>query len=168
MINNFTNLFYFENGTLMVSTRAKFKFFYFRTSPRGNSKFGVMDVPWQRLRMQQQGTDEEIQFDRIWLVKSHSGYAHIETVETRLKNIYEDYCLANKNQRAGHTEWFSDLDIDAFEENFRTLAGDYNLEVKRVILDNPYTATKRSQCPFNFPKSYHFDFYDKIWEKNCQ
>jgi len=163
----FHKLFYCEEDQNMFSIpSAWFKFFYFRTSPRGNSKFGVMDIPWQRLRVQQQGTDEEIQFDRIWLAKSTRGIWPIESIETKLKSFYDEYCLARKNQRAGHTEWFSNINSEVFEEKFSELAEYYGVEVKKIVLSSPYIATKKSHCPFRSPTSYETVWYDEFWAKN--
>lgn len=165
----FSNLFSYEKTEPNISTtEASFKFFYFRSSPRGNSKFGVMDVPWQRLRMQQQGTDEEIQFDHIWLARSTQGIEPVKAIEDRLKLFYKEYCLAEKNQRAGHTEWFFNIDPITFEEKLLNLAKMFDIEIKKIFLKEPYRATKRSQCRFNFPKSYDYIWYEQLWLRISQ
>ncbi len=145
-----------------------YKFFYFRKSPRGNAKFGVTDVPWQRLRVQQQGTDEEIQFDHLWLIKSYFGLSGIENIETKMKQVFKEKCMADLNGRAGHTEWFSNLDFDLFRDTFdKVINESYFCQVRKIPLTTAYTATKKSQCPLDFPKSYDTSLYEKIWTKIC-
>jgi hypothetical protein len=158
----FNNLFYYEESPM---TNTAFKFFYFRTSPRGNTKFGVMDIPWQRLRMQQQGTDEEIQFDHIWLVRSLDGSWAFDFIERKLKDRYKNYCLAESNKRAGHTEWFSEVNIRDFQRKFKEFCKEYDVELKKVRLKGGYTATKKSQCPLRSPETYKLTWYDEFWSK---
>jgi hypothetical protein len=128
----------------------KYLFVYFRTSPRKNSKFGITHLPWERLRMFQQGTDEEVQFDHLWLMKSkHDGY--IEIVENALKNHYNNKCLFNQTNRSGHTEWFKNLDFKDFEKNLLELSDLYGIEVQKISMKKPYVATRGSECPFRSP-----------------
>lgn len=161
----FNKLFYYEDDEIMYE---RFKFFYFRTSPRGNAKFGVMDIPWQRLRMQQQGTDEEIQFDHIWLVRSNDGSWPFDLIENKLKSYYKEYCLAESNKRAGHTEWFSNIDPVDFQKKFRKLCETIGIEFQKIVLKKPYTATKKSQCPFKSPVTYDLSWYKEFWNQNTQ
>jgi len=141
-----------------------YKFFYFRTSPRGNSKFGVCDVPWQRLRMQQQGTDEEIQFDHLYLLKSKWPYS-IPEIEKQLIDHYKDRCLAESNQRAGHTEWFKQIDHKDFEKRLKEAVENCDAEICKVKSKKPYSATKRSQCPLYAPNTYDESWCKQFWKQ---
>jgi hypothetical protein len=162
--NLFHQFFHVELNEQQMSNYL-YKFFYFRTSPRGNSKFGVMDIPWQRLRNQQQGTDEEIQFDHIWIVRTLYDNRVIADIENELKSIYEGRCLASKNGRAGHTEWFSDVDINSFELYFQDLCKCNGVELMKLEHIVPYRATKRSFCPINAPVQYDRYWFDDFWTK---
>jgi len=144
--------------------KSQYKFFYFRTSPRGNNKFGVCDIPWQRLRMQQQGTDEEIFFDHLYILKSDRSYSLLD-VERYLKKSYKTQCLAENNKRAGHTEWFSKIDIKDFDKKIKKIAEMCGVEIRKLKLKTPYSATKKSQCPFDSPKTYTTAWYDEFWRK---
>lgn len=158
----FSKLFFIEQSKY---TSSNYKFFYFRSSPRGNSKFGIMDIPWQRLRNQQQGTDEEIQFDSIWLARTLYDIEIVNSIEDELKKIYGDSCLALGNNRAGHTEWFSDVDIEDFETHLTEMCRDNGVELIKMNSIIPYTATKRSQCPIESPVQYSRDWCEDIWLK---
>lgn len=160
--NNFNKLFFVEQSKY---TKNIYKFFYFRSSPRGNSKFGIMDIPWQRLRNQQQGTDEEIQFDKLWLTRTLYDSRVIKDIENELKSIYSETCLAASNDRAGHTEWFSDVDITEFEEHLVNICEHNAVELLSFKNIGPYTATKRSVCPFDAPAEYDRYWFDNFWLK---
>ena len=129
-----------------------YSFFYWRQSPRGNVKFGITHLPWERLRMFQQGTDEEIQFDYLWLLKAND-HRELEDIEKVLKHCYREFCLHNDTQRTGHSEWFKQLDFASFEYIINKLAKKRGVEIKKIELDKPYTATKSSLCPFNSPSN---------------
>ena len=132
-------------------------FLYWRRSPRGMVKFGITHLPWERLRMQQQGTDEIIQFDHIWMIRSRYP-SFVKMLESHLKTHYMRRCLHNKTNRAGHTEWYSDVEIADF---IAVLAGYDKLlndagchgEVKKIPMKQPYLATKSSECPFGSPSN---------------
>jgi hypothetical protein len=149
-----SDLFYYEDSSSDFFND-KFKFFYFRTSPRGNCKFGVTDIPWQRLRVQQQGTDEVIKFDHLWLIKT-SAIHNVELIEEKLKSKYKTKCLATYNHRAGHTEWFSNIDPEEFETEFLQLCELKKVKVQKVPVEDGYFATNRKQCPFNCPATYDY------------
>ena len=135
---------------------------YFRTSPRGNNKFGITNLPWSRLRMQQQGTDEEIQFDHLWLIESESR-SEIEKIEDDLKKSYRDKCLKNKTNRAGHTEWFEPIDVVEFENRLKLICEGKNIRFLKVSMDSPYKATRSSDCPFGSP---YVDYMLESWTRN--
>ena len=132
-------------------------FLYWRQSPRGMVKFGITHLPWERLRMQQQGTDELIQFDHIWMIRSlYFGY--IKSLEQNLKDHYRTSCLHNKTKRAGHTEWYSDIDAEGFIKVldatlWRLKNFGYTGDVRKVPLKKPYIATKSSECPLGSPSN---------------
>lgn len=129
-----------------------YSFFYFRTSPRGNSKFGITQLPWERLRMFQQGTDEEVQFDQLWMV--HAGHSHdVAVVEETLKGYYNSKCLFNRTKRSGHTEWFNNVDLAGFEKNLLDLAKVYKVKIAKIPMKKPYVATRSTDCPFKSPSS---------------
>ena len=161
--NTFASLFKVE---MNPCTEYAYKFFYLRKSPRGNTKFGVMDIPWQRLRVQQQGTDEEIQFDKIWVVRTLYSRQVFVDIEEELKYIYGDFCLAKNNNRAGHTEWFSDVEISQFSSQFKELCELNGVEFLDLHYAVPYVATKKSQCPFESPKEYDRWWFNDFWKKH--
>jgi hypothetical protein len=144
-------------------------FFYWRQSPRGNVKFGITHLPWERLRMFQQGTDEEIQFDHLWLLRS-ADHWELEDTEKELKNYYRESCLHNDTQRTGHSEWFKQLDFESFENNIHRVTAKRRVEIKKIKLKSPYTATKSSLCPFNSPsnsrhqdKRHIYEWTERFW-----
>ena len=146
-----------------------YSFFYWRQSPRGNVKFGITHLPWERLRMFQQGTDEEIQFDHLWLLKADHSW-ELEKIEEVLKYHYRELCLRNDTQRTGHSEWFKQLDLKSFQYNINKLAEKYGVAIKKIALDKPYTATKSSLCPFNSPsnsrhqdKRHIYEWTERFW-----
>jgi hypothetical protein len=124
-----------------------------------------MDIPWQRLRNQQQGTDEEIQFDKIWMVRTLHDKTVIADIENELKSIYHDSCLALSNGRAGHTEWFSNVDAIEFESYLTELSNINGVEIIPLDSITPYTATKRSACPIDAPVAYDRYWFDNFWVK---
>lgn len=146
----------------------EYTFFYWRETTRGNVKFGITQLPWQRLRMFQQGTDEEIQFDHLWLLET-TYYS--DFIESRLKEIYSDKCLSNTTLRAGHTEWFTNIKLEDFEKNLYKLAEEYHSKFIKIPLKGPYTATKSSQCPLGSPSNsrhqgaiYMYEWRKKFWD----
>ena len=159
--NIFNDLFCLEAN---VSYDVYYKFFYIRTSPRGNSKFGITDIPWQRVRMQQQGTDEIIQLDRLWFIKVDSR-DKIAEIENALKDHYKDKCLATQNRRAGHTEWFRDVDVNIFNNQINDLCETLEVKIQEVPINGGYLATNKSQCPFNFPASFDYSWFSNFWKQ---
>lgn len=161
-LNNFSKFFSIEQTKYSSYI---YKLIYFRSSPRGNSKFGIMDIPWQRLRNQQQGTDEVIQFDKIWMVRTLYDKTVITDIENELKIIYSDACLALQNNRAGHTEWFSNIDVLEFETYLVELCNNNGVEFLPLNDITPYTATKKSICPIDAPVKYDQQWFDDFWTK---
>ena len=174
MKNNFYQHFELENEMLTEN----FSFLYWRQSPRGRVKFGITHLPWERLRMQQQGTDEEIQFDHIWMTRYWApGYTKV--LEDNLKSIYKGRCLHNRTKRAGHTEWYENIDLSEFESYVNAIVASWKIDgssgggdIKKICLNKPYTATKSSECPFGSPSnSRHMGKSDinawaaKFWNK---
>jgi len=143
----------------------QYKWFYLKTSPRGNSKFGVADSPWQRLRMFQQGTDEELFLDHLWIIRSTNRI--FDEVENDLKQHYRSQGLFKKTKRAGHTEWFTDVDVKSFDRRLTNLVKLSGGQVTKVRLKAPYAATRKSDCPFKFPVHYHQrqQWLDEHWAK---
>jgi hypothetical protein len=167
----FNILFEMDRPTVHQSTTDYYGFLYWRKTPRGRVKFGITHLPFERLRMQQQGTDEEIQFDHIWMIRScyKSG---LKKVEDALKNNYQHLCLHRDTNRAGHTEWFKDINIEEFQTVLLRYANNYGVSLTKIELDDPYTATKSSECPFGAPSnSRHHDkshiqgWQEKFWVK---
>lgn len=137
--------------------------FYFRKSPRGNNKFGVTHLLWERLRMQQQGTDEEIQFDRVWLVQAPNKET-FSKIEKQLKTIYQPRCLHNTTKRAGHTEWYKNINLKEFNNHLAEITRDLKCKVVNVKLKTPYTATSAKQCPLGLPTNDRFKGKEFIQE----
>ena len=166
----FDELFEIENYHGKVIDNMYYGWFYYRQSPRGNVKFGITHLLWERLRMQQQGTDEEIQFDHVWLMKSRTK-AQIDLIEKQLKNHYKQWCLHNQTKRAGHTEWYSQVDLKEFTKLLNKFAGELpGVELIKVPLKKPYTATSSGQCPLGLPsndvsrgKDYIQEWTDIYW-----
>jgi len=130
-------------------------FLYWRQSPRGMVKFGITHLPWERLRMQQQGTDECIQFDHLWMLRSLYP-SFVGLLENSLKQHYQEHCLHNTTKRAGHTEWYKDVNIDDFVNVLSCNLAKFNScasEIKKIPLKQPYTATKSSECPLGSPSN---------------
>jgi hypothetical protein len=149
-----------------------YSFLYFRTTPRGTVKFGLTHLPWERLRMQQQGTDELIQFDHIWMTRSwQPGF--MKVLEDALKAIYKDRCLHNKTNRAGHTEWYSEINPIEFENHVNSIVARLKVgNIRKIQLKAPYTATKSSECPFGSPsnsrhqsKEYIKEWASRFWRQ---
>lgn len=146
-------------------------FLYWRKTPRERVKFGITHLPWERLRMQQQGTDEEIQFDHIWMIQSGSE-AGLKNVESALKAKFNHLCLHLETGRAGHTEWFRDISFDEFQTVLNCYAKSYSVNIAKVELESPYTATKSSECPFDSPSNSRHQskldiqcWQEKFWVK---
>lgn len=166
----FDKLFEIENPNFKEIDNMYYGWFYFRRSPRNNVKFGITHLLWERLRMQQQGTDEEIQFDHVWLMRAKSKY-HIDSIESKLKDFYSPYCLHTTTKRAGHTEWYTQVDLKQFTKLLGTYAEQYGAELIKVPLKKPYTATNSSQCPLGLPtndrykgKQYIQEWTDVYWK----
>ena len=159
-MNTFYNFFTYKDDM------SYFSFFYFRTSPRGNSKLGLCDVPWQRLRMQQQGTDESIQFDYLWVLKTNTKF-DVANFEKELKKHFIETCIFKETQRAGHTEWFKDLSFKDFKKQFYRIAEMYDIKFIEINNPkNPYTATRHSVCPLQIGISANQSWSTKYWKTN--
>jgi len=164
-MNNFYDLF-----EVVKEPMDHYSFLYFRTTPRGTVKFGLTHLPWERLRMQQQGTDEQIQFDHIWMTRSWTP-GFINVLEDELKLLYKEKCLHNITKRAGHTEWYSGIDIKEFTNHVNNIVAQMKTgNIKKIQLKVPYTATRSSQCPFESPsnsrhqsKEYINEWAQKFW-----
>jgi len=159
-MNIFYNLFTEEGGKEM-----QYKWFYFKTSPRGKSKFGVADNPWGRLRVFQQGTDEELFLDHLWVISSRDSIFSV--VETELKHMYKDQCLLLETNRAGHTEWFQEVNPKYFGKQLTNLVKLAGGRIQKIKLKKPYAATRRSDCPLKFPAQKHEQeqWFKEFWSK---
>lgn len=127
---------------------------YVRTSPRGNTKFGITICPWERCRQFQQGTDELVNFDHLYLLTTTDGPWVFESIEQDLKTLYSSQCLHNQTKRAGHTEWYQGLDHAAWLQSMQYRVAHYNNrrpQVELRKLTEHYHATRGSQCPFRMP-----------------
>jgi hypothetical protein len=147
-----------------------YSFFYWRQSPRGNVKFGITHLPWERLRMFQQGTDEEIQFDHLWLLKADSAW-ELEEIEKGLKDHFKDLCLHNSTGRTGHSEWFKKLNFNEFSRKMQSLVTVHDVKIKKIKLKEPYIATRSSICPFGSPsnsrhqsKLHIYEWTERLWK----
>lgn len=125
-------------------------YMYFRTSPRGNSKFGITVCPWSRLRHFQQGTDELITLDHVYILRSPFP-GSVDVLESTLKDLYSSRCLAEKTRRAGHTEWYQKLTHKEWLQSMLVFAHKYHTQVMHLT-DN-YQASRASDCPLNLPES---------------
>ena len=143
----------FETESTGMRYKNHYNFFYYRRSPRGNAKFGITQMLWERLRMQQQGTDEVIQFDFAWLMKATSEYK-IKNLEGSLKQHFKNRCIFEDTKRAGHTEWHRDISPEEFINAFKFFAVEYGIELLEVANEKkPYIATRSSECPLKSPNN---------------
>ena len=148
MSNLFYNLFEEEIGTDM---EYQYTFLYFRISPRGNCKFGVTHLPWERLRMQQQGTDEIIQFDHLYMIRT---FWNIDYIEESLKRIFKHKSLHQHTNRAGHTEWYENLAFDEFACALKEITESTKaFDIIKIPLKNAYISTKSTGCPLGSPSN---------------
>jgi len=163
----FKKLFEVETPNLGQLDNMYYGWFYFRRSPRGNVKFGITHLLWERLRMQQQGTDEEIQFDHVWLMRAPFKW-EIDQIENELKKFYGKYCLHNTTRRAGHTEWYSQVDLEEFSQLLDSLAKTLGCDLVKIHLEKPYTATNSGQCPLGLPSNdrYRGKEYIQEWTES--
>jgi hypothetical protein len=166
----FNKLFEIEDDCGKVIDNMYYGWFYFRQSPRGNVKFGITHLLWERLRMQQQGTDEEIQFDHVWLMRAQTK-AQIDAIEKKLKNYYSNWCLHNSTRRAGHTEWYTQVNFEEFNKLLNDFTNEHKCEIIKVPLKKPYSATNSGQCPLGLPsndrykgKEYIQEWTDVYWK----
>jgi len=152
-----------EEKVKMIDNRY-YSWFYLRQSPRGNSKFGITHLLWERLRMQQQGTDEEIHFDHVWLVQARYK-AQIDHIEKELKDFYKNFCLHNTTKRGGHTEWYSDVNAGEFSDLLSKFANELvDCTVVKIPLKKPYSATNSGQCPLGLPSNDRYKGKEWIQE----
>jgi hypothetical protein len=157
---------YFHNFFTYEDSMSYYSFFYFRTSPRGNSKLGLSDVPWQRLRVQQQGTDEPIQFDHLWILQAKTKL-DVVSFEKELKRQFANICIFKDTNRAGHTEWFAELDYKKFKVHFDKLAKLHGINsIKTHNPKKPYIATRKSVCPLQMDVRASQSWSDTFWKKN--
>jgi len=141
-------------------------YMYFRTSPRGNSKFGITVCPWGRLRQFQQGTDELVTLDHVYILRSHLP-GSVDVIEDTLKSLYSRRCLAEKTRRAGHTEWYQNLTHAEWLQAMLVFAHKYHADVMHLISD--YQASRGSDCPLQLPESRSASRYwinENYWKFN--
>jgi hypothetical protein len=167
----FHKLFEIEDSNIKVIDDMYYGWFYYRKSPRDNIKFGITHLLWERLRMFQQGTDELVQFDHVWLMRAHSE-SDIKSIESRLKNFYKPFCLHNTTKRGGHTEWYTQVNFKEFSKLLKSFCESYGAELVKVPLKKPYNATNSTQCPLGLPsndrnkgKEYIQEWTDNYWKK---
>lgn len=168
--NLFEELFYpIEKPIMNFEKSAYYIFFYYMPSPRGNAKVGITTVPWQRLRMYQQGTDELLQMTNLWLFRTTSVFG-IKKLDEAVKHDLKSICLHNITKRAGHTEWYLGLTASDYENTLKSNIATFNewhpMEIKSVPLPNPYCATSSTGCPLKVPnpKTWDLDhFYKEFW-----
>lgn len=88
--------------------------------------------------------------------------ASIDALEESLKLFFHEFSGTVLNKRSGQTEMFM-VDIDVLLAKIQELIVKNNLQVAKVAMDAPYTASNSGECPFGIPsESKSYEYLDNL------
>lgn len=125
----------------------------------GVLKPGITMLPYSAVRARQKFIWKKFELDHLYFGRS----THIKFLESKIKkNFY--FCSAKAKLRTGgQTELFK-IDEEELLLYIQQVISAYELDVKKILLDKPYSANNSGQCPFGCPsEKYAFDWCeDKV------
>ena len=109
-------------------------------------KIGVTLTPYSAVRSRQKVCWDQFGLDYLWFGNPY----HIEFIENEVKKKFK-YCSGKELLGFGtQTEMFQ-IEFEQISDYISTLINVYELAVKAVEMDAPYTATSSGKCPFGIP-----------------
>jgi hypothetical protein len=113
-------------------------------------KPGITALPYSAVRARQKFTWTQFSLDYLFFGRPRD----IKFLENKIKFNYKHQSGNNLNPYGAQTEIFK-VDIQDLLLFINGTITQYNLDVRRVELEKPYTATSSSQCPFKCPQEYN-------------
>ena len=133
-----------------MAQKQKSYFFYIHREIQGIPdvwKAGKSITPYSAVRARQKFCWNTFSLDYLWFGRPK----HIDILEDRVKYHF-NYCSAKGDAR---TELFN-IDIDTLLKYVSYVINEYNLDVKIVELEQPYSSANSGNCPLSIPpEGYH-------------
>jgi hypothetical protein len=129
-------------------------------------KPGITMLPYSAVRARQKFTWNQFELNHLFFGRPRN----IEFLEKSIKTRFK-HCSGKMLQGFGtQTELFLVKEEDLLFY-IRSTIQQYNLAIVQVLLEKPYTASSRSQCPFNCPQEFNAyrwceDKADKLFGKD--
>jgi hypothetical protein len=129
-------------------------------------KPGITMLPYSAVRARQKFTWNQFALNYLFFGRPRN----IVFLEKQIKSRF-NYCSGKTLQGfGGQTELFQ-IKEEELLFYIRTTIQQHNLAIIEVLLEKPYTASSRSQCPFNCPQEFNAyqwceDKADKLFGKD--
>jgi hypothetical protein len=123
-------------------------FLYVHKDLSGNpdwNKVGVTITPYTAVRTRQKFCSSEFQLDHLFFGRE----SHIERLETSIKEQFKELSGKHLTGR-GQTELFK-VSQEMLLESINAVIQNESLQVHKVVLKKPYSASRSGDCPFNVP-----------------
>jgi hypothetical protein len=113
-------------------------------------KPGITILPYSAVRARQKFTWKQFELNYLFFGRPRN----IEFLEKSIKTRFK-HCSGKMLQGFGtQTELFLVKEEDLLLY-IRATIQEHNLAIMQVLLEKPYTASSRSQCPFNCPQEFN-------------
>ena len=134
----------------------------------GAWKIGKGMTPYSVCRARQKFQWKKFSLDYLYWGRPE----HIDTLESLIKDSLNQYSGTVLNDMAAQTELFM-LDIDKIRENIDKIIQNKCLDAEVVELQEPYSASKSSDCPLGIPGESisHIDLSERVsyrWGPNAK
>lgn len=129
-------------------------------------KPGVTILPYSAVRARQKFTWKQFELNYLFFGRPRN----IEFLENSIKTQFK-HCSGKILQGFGtQTELFQ-VKEEELLLYIRSTIQQHNLAIVQVLLEKPYTASSRSQCPFNCPQEFNAYYWcedkaDKLFGKD--
>ena len=116
------------------------------TNVEGVWKVGVAMTPYSAVRSRQKFCWNKFSLDYLYFGVPE----HVLFIERTIKNYFVGLSGKEVKGFGAQTEMFK-IDIDVLKKYINSLIKEYALQVQELVLSEPYSAAKSSECPFGIP-----------------
>jgi len=109
-------------------------------------KIGKAMTPYSAVRSRQKNCSKKFYLNHIFL----GDPCHIDVLEESFKRTCYTLSGTHINQISGQTEIFK-MSEEAILDHLLGIIEKYNLRVKKIELDTPYSACNSGECPLQIP-----------------
>ena len=145
----------------MAKKKATSYFFYIHPELAGVEgiwKSGKGMTPYSVVRLRARLVWKQFALEHLWFGRP----SHIDTLEY-LVNDHFSYCSGAKLNKHGTQKELFQIDKDTLIETVEYYISLKELDVKRLELAEPYTATNSKKCPYGIPTEDYASHFLNNW-----